>query len=358
MDFGIALATSTESWKVVQRAEALGFSHAWFYDTQLLNPDIFVGMTLAAANTSRIRLGTGVLIPSNRNEAVTANALASLNRLAPGRIDFGVGTGFTGRRTMGQRAITLERMAAYVERVQRLLAGAAVTWPPDGGRQEIGFLNPDMGLINLDDPIPLHVSAMGPKARRLTAELGAGWLNFAGDEASALRALEDMQQSWSEAGRGSGELYSTLFFLGAVLRDGESFDSARVMAQAGPWVTVFFHNLVETTEPGSMESIIGKPLSDRLEQYREVYQSYPARQRHRYNHRGHLMFVRPDESFLVTADLIESMTFSGPLEALQERVRRLAEAGYRQLSVQIVEGQEDALDDWARVFGLEGGAHR
>ena len=95
MDFGIALATSTESWKVVREAEQLGFSHAWFYDTQLLNPDVFVGMTLAAVHTSRIRLGTGVLIPSNRIEPVTANALASLNRLAPGRIDFGVGTGFT-----------------------------------------------------------------------------------------------------------------------------------------------------------------------------------------------------------------------------------------------------------------------
>jgi hypothetical protein len=64
------------------------------------------------------------------------------------------------------------------------------------------------------------------------------------------------------------------------------------------------------------------------------------------------MFVRPDESFLVTPDLIESMTFTGPLETLQERVRRLAEAGYRQLTVQLVEGQEQALDDWARVFGL------
>ena len=93
MEFGIALATSTESWKAVKRAEELGFSHAWFYDTQLLNPDVFIGMTQAAMTTQRIRLGTGVLIPSNRIEPVTANALATLNKIAPGRIDFGVGTG-------------------------------------------------------------------------------------------------------------------------------------------------------------------------------------------------------------------------------------------------------------------------
>ena len=42
---------------------------------------------------------TGVLIPSNRIAAVAANAFASLNKLAPGRIDFGVGTGFIGLTT-------------------------------------------------------------------------------------------------------------------------------------------------------------------------------------------------------------------------------------------------------------------
>ena len=105
MDYGIAFASSADSWKLVQRAEQLGFSHAWFYDTQMLCADVFVAMAAAAVYTSRIRLGTGVLIPTNRIAPVAANALASLNKLAPGRIDFGVGTGFTGRRAMGLGAV-------------------------------------------------------------------------------------------------------------------------------------------------------------------------------------------------------------------------------------------------------------
>ena len=56
MDFGIALATSAASWKVVQRAEELGFSNAWFYDTQMLSADCFVAMGAAAVKTNRIRL--------------------------------------------------------------------------------------------------------------------------------------------------------------------------------------------------------------------------------------------------------------------------------------------------------------
>ena len=101
MDFGIGIATSSDAWKLAQRAEELGFTHAWFYDTQMITADCFVAMGAAAMKTSRIRLGTGVLVPSNRIAAVTANAFATLNGLAPGRIDFGVGTGFSARRAMG-----------------------------------------------------------------------------------------------------------------------------------------------------------------------------------------------------------------------------------------------------------------
>ena len=216
MEFGIALATSTQSWKAVKRAEELGFSHAWFYDTQLLNPDVFIGMTQAAMMTQRIRLGTGVLIPSNRIEPVTANALATLNKIAPGRIDFGVGTGFTGRRTMGLGAIPLRRLEVYVERVQALLRGETIRWDFEGETRAIRFLNPDFGLINITDPIPLHISAFGPRARALTAKLGAGWINFGADVQRAEKELDAMRGVWREAGRSDGP-YSTQFALGCVL---------------------------------------------------------------------------------------------------------------------------------------------
>ena len=107
MDWGIALPTKADSWRVARRAEELGFTHAWFYDTALLNAEIFVAMGAAAVKTSRINLCTGVLTPSNRLAPVTASGLASLNALAPGRIICGVGTGFTGRCTFGLPPVTL-----------------------------------------------------------------------------------------------------------------------------------------------------------------------------------------------------------------------------------------------------------
>src|SRR5450432_3444369 len=123
MKFGIAIPTDSGSWRLVRRAEELGFHHAWFYDTQLLSADCFVAMAACAMKTTRIRLGTGVLIPSNRIAAVTANAFASLNGMAPGRIDFGVGTGFSARRAMGLGAMKLSDMEEYIRVVMALLDG-------------------------------------------------------------------------------------------------------------------------------------------------------------------------------------------------------------------------------------------
>ena len=350
MDFGIALATTTESWRAVKRAEALGFTHAWFYDTQLLNPDVFVGMALAARETRRIRLGTGVLIPSNRIAPVAANGLATLAKLAPGRIDFGVGTGFTARRTMGQGAIKLGEMERYVKVVQAMLRGDTVECQLDDGPHKVRFLNPDAGLIDLSHPIPLHVSAFGPKARALTAKLGAGWMMFAGGVDAAVAALRGMQDSWRDAG-GSERLYSTLFTLGCVLRKGESPTSARAVAQAATLAAAFMHDMVERGQLGEVMGALPPFVATAVEGYRKLYESYrPEDARYLTLHRGHLMFLRPEEKPLFTREIIEAFSFTATAPVLRERVAALRDAGYSQLAVQLVEGYEDALDDWAEVL--------
>lgn len=352
MDFGIQLATSAHSWKVVKRAEELGFTHAWFYDTQLLNADMFVAMGAAAMQTTRIRLGTGVLIPSNRIAPVAASALATLNALAPGRIDFGVSTGFTARRTMGLPAITLARLEEYVRVVQALLRAETVEWSEEGGTHQIRFLNPELELINLDDPIPLHLSAFGPRGRRLTAKLGARWMGAMRDAKGANAALGDMQKAWAEAGREPQALYATAFGGGCVLKPGEAADSPRAKAQAGPAAAMIFHNFVEQEEFGSMGFPAPPQLKREFDAYRELYRGYtPEDARYLSVHRGHLMFLRPEEAPLMTDAVIRALTFTGTEAELVEGVRALKAAGYSQFGVHIRNGQEMAmLQDWAEVF--------
>ena len=347
MEFGITLATAADSWKVVERAEALGFNQAWFYDTQMLSADCFVAMGAAAVKTSRIRLGTGVLIPSNRIAPVAANGFASLNQLAPGRIDFGVGTGFTGRRAMGLGALKLADMEDYIRVVRGLLADETLETTFDGKTRKIRFLNPDAGLINTKDEIPLHVSAYGPKGRALTAKLGAGWLYFFSDVPMALAGLEDMRRSWSEAGRADGDLRATAFVLGCILEDGEPADSPRAMAQAGPRAAVILHRAADEVLSG-LHNV--SPVPDSAKGYIEIARKFePADAPWLENHRGHLMFLKDEERPFITADLIRETSFTGTEDDIKGRVEALRDAGYQQFTVQLTPGNEDAIEDWARI---------
>src|SRR5881398_245791 len=275
MRFAIAIPTDAESWRVVQRAEELGFARAWFYDTQMLSADPFVAMAAAAIKTTRIRLGTGVLIPSKRIAPVTANAFASLNKLAPGRIDFGIGTGFTGRRAMGLGAVKLANMEDYVRTVMALLREETVEAEIEGKRRLIRLLNPELGLINTKDPVGLYVAAAGPRARRLTAQLGAGWINTTADVASASATLEEMRREWSAAGHGRDALDAVVLTGGVVLEDGEPADSPRAVAQAGPRAAMLLHRAADAALLG-WPAIAAVPpaLADTVAGYVELARSF------------------------------------------------------------------------------------
>ncbi|MGE0622067.1 MAG: LLM class flavin-dependent oxidoreductase [Pseudomonadales bacterium] len=348
MNYSVAFASEVDSWRWAKRAEELGFHAAWFYDTQLLNPDVFVCMALAAHETSTIRLGTGVLVPSNRIEPVTANAFASLAKLAPGRIDFGVGTGFTARRTMGLGAIPLATTERYVERVRTLLRGETIEWDFEGKARKIRFLNPDLGLIDIAQEIPLWFSAFGPKAKQVAAELEAGWLNFGAQ--GAVESLEETREIWRASGRDPDALRSNLFFLGAVLDGNAQADEARLMAEAAPLTAVMFHNMADDVGAMGGRNLPTGPLGNLLGEYVKVHDAYqPADAKYLSNHRGHLMFVRPEETHL-TPELVKATTLSGTREELVERLRALAAAGYDQVTVQLVHDHESAIERWADVF--------
>jgi 5,10-methylenetetrahydromethanopterin reductase len=351
MDFGIALPTAADSWKVVKETEEQGFSHAWFYDTQMLSADCFVAMGAAAVHTSRIRLGTGVLVPSNRIAPVTANALASLNSLAPGRIDFGVGTGFTARRAMGFGAMKLKDMETYIRQVYALLRGETVDFEMEGETRKIRFLNPELDLFNTRDPIALHLSAFGPRSRALTARLAAGWIDFVSTVEHGVREVEAMRQEWVKAGHAVGDLSATAFALGCVLQEGEPADSERAMAQAGPRAAVMLHRAADEAlsglKPGTSMPSKARP---ELEGYIALARDFEPRDApYLQNHRGHLMFLKPEDRRFVTADLIRATSFTASEAEIKQRIDALRGAGYTQFTIQLVPGQERALADWARI---------
>ena len=351
MDFGIGIATSGESWKLAQRAEELGFTHAWFYDTQMLAADCFVAMGAAALKTSRIRLGTGVLVPSNRLAAVTANSFATLNAMAPGRIDFGVGTGFSARRAMGLGGMKLADMEEYIRVVYGLLNGETLETTIEGKRRKIRFLNPDAGLINIKDPVRLHVSAYGPKSQALVGKLGAAWKTFISDVPGAMNAIEGMRKDWTAAGRDTADLYTTAWTCGSVLEPGEPADSPRAMAQAGPRAAVLLHRAADLDMEGwKNTSDVHPSVQANVDGYNATARTFePADAKYLMNHRGHFLFVKPEERPYVDANLIRRTTFTAGEQELKQRIEALRDSGWNQFVIAIAPGEERALEDWARI---------
>lgn len=351
MRFALGLANAADSWRTAVRAETLGFDTVWFEDSQMVAADPFVVMAAAAMKTTRIRLGTGVCIPTNRIPPVTANMLASLNALAPGRIDFGVGTGFSARRAMGLPAISVATLGRHLRAVRGLLAGDTVEWNFEGQHRKIRFVNADLGLFNVTDPIACHVAAMGPRTRALTADTASHWIAVYMNPAQAAAELLEMDEAYREAGEDPAAFRKTAYTFGAVLREGDTFDSPRIRQQAGPVAAMVLHNIMET-QYGDLGTggIADEAL---VEAYRQIYDAYePADARYLSLHRGHALFLKPEEEAFVTGDFIRQCSFSGSAQALADQVKAMRDAGYTDVSFVVLPQYPEMVDDWARVMEL------
>jgi probable F420-dependent oxidoreductase len=121
-----------------RRAEELGFDSLWatdhllhgsvFYRTPWLDP--ILSLTFAAATTSRVRLGTSILVMPTRHPVVLAKELSTLQALSGDRFVLGVGTGWDEREFEAVGMRKQERGARTdeaIEIVRRLLAGERVS---------------------------------------------------------------------------------------------------------------------------------------------------------------------------------------------------------------------------------------
>ena len=184
-----------------------------------------------------------------------------MNRLAPGRIICGLGTGFTARNTMGLPPIKLGELREYIRIIRGLLGGETVEVDFPEGRRKIRFLNPE-SLINIEDLVPIHLSAFAPKARKLTAEVADGWMTFVFDIDRALGEVKQIDDVCREVGR-KQSLYKTAFTLGCVLGDKEPVDSAR--AKAHPPKKLPRRSASSTAASSLSDSLAGsRPISGRI----------------------------------------------------------------------------------------------
>ncbi|MEU4801355.1 LLM class flavin-dependent oxidoreductase [Actinosynnema sp. NPDC023587] len=189
MRTGIVILPEHRWWFAEPRwraAEEYGFHHAWTYDhlgwRSLVDGPWFGAvptLTAAAMVTERIRLGTFVASPNFRHPVPFARELLALDDVSDGRFTLGVGAGGDGYDTevLGEPARTpavrTARFAEFVELLDELLRKDRTTWrgehfsAVDARSAPGGVQRPRM---------PFLVAANGPKAMRVAATFGQGWV--------------------------------------------------------------------------------------------------------------------------------------------------------------------------------------
>ncbi|MBM4267133.1 MAG: LLM class flavin-dependent oxidoreductase [Deltaproteobacteria bacterium] len=360
MHFGITFPSYVDSWRDCEVAEAAGFSHAWFYDTQLLCSDVYATMALAAEHTKTMVLGTLVAIPSNRIAPVTASAIATINAIAPGRVILGLGTGFTGRNTMGLPPLPVSSLIEYTRQVRGLLAGEDVLFREGKAERWIRLLSADrrLGCVNLDDPIPIHIAANAPKALAAVGEVGDGWITasqpseaIGPSQERIVSAAREADRSFSFDGPG-GRPYTTLLTTACVLQPGEAVSSERVLRRVGPVVVVAAHAIWESSRDGFGFGIKNDEVASAYDAFLEEYaakRGSPRDRRYLEAHEGHMMYLKPGEEAFVIPELIPAMSLTGDAGEVRERVRALADAGVDNLAVQVIPGlARELIEEFGR----------
>lgn len=170
-DFLVCTLPRMSQTDFTKHAEQLGFSHHGVGDGPLLYGDPYAYLGAAVLGTSTINVGTWVTNPLTRIPAVTANAHASLNQLAPGRVFFGIGAANNATRSMGVRISRLVEIEDCIRQFRALTAGQRVTIDWLGYQPEIDLLaDPEAGWFNVKDPMPIHYAAGGPLSLDMAAK--------------------------------------------------------------------------------------------------------------------------------------------------------------------------------------------
>ena len=304
MDVSAAFPPGPKTPDHIALAEELGFRRAWVYDSPAVYSDVWVTLGRAADRTSRIGLGPGVLIPSLRHVMVTAASIAGLEAIAPGRTVVGIGSGFTGRMTLGKRPNRWVFVADYLRALRALLRGEQVEW--DGA--VIQMIHPQGFAADRPIEVPVLVGGEGPKGMEVARELGDGLFSVTGPK--------------------EGFEWCAVLQFGTVLEEGEPFDSPRVLECSGPAVGAFYHGLYEWSGPEGVASLPGG------EQWREIMEAIPERTRHLAVHEGHVVELTDRDRQFVTGEMIAEMTFTGTAKDLADRMVAMEQGGATELVVQ------------------------
>lgn len=321
----------TEHWTVgvasprrisatAERAEADGWDGLAVVDSQNLSGDCYVALTMAAQNTDRLKLATGVTNPVTRHPAVTAAAIASVHLVSNGRAVLGIGRGDSALAHLGRAPARVADFEHYLEALQTYLRGEAVAFddldfsessaPPV---ESLALAHaPDASVINWLpgrlDKVSVEVAATGPRvlaaaarhADRVVLALGA-------DPARIQWAIDHVRQARVDAG-----LDPDAIEIGSYVNVGPHEDLAKARDVVRGGLSTFARFSV-------MHGAVASPAT--------AFQTAVLEEVHeRYDMTSHTR-TGSDQAEVLPDDFVDAMAIVGPAGRCVERLQELQGLG-------------------------------
>ena len=277
MDIGIMIAATAESGDIAEIArevENLGYE-SFFIPEHPVIPigfktplpgggtftlpehygrwmDPFVALSVAAAVTRRVKLGTGICLLPEREPIIAAKTIATLDVVSGGRVILGVGAGWLREETeaLGTQFVTRwKRLRETVEAIRLLWTQPEPSY--QGELVKFPAVRCDPKPIQKPGP-PILLGARGPKAIERVVRTYDGWVPIAGKPHSFKRDVDELRKVATERGRNPETLNISAFV--APAEDGISLEDLKLYQEAGA------HRLVLFSQGDAIKMAAGKTL--------------------------------------------------------------------------------------------------
>lgn len=290
--------------KIVRTADEGGCDYLWVCDSSLHARDVFTYLTLAATNSSRLRLGPNCTHPYTRHPAINLNAMMSVHEISGGRAIIAVAAGDRPVMELGYRMAKVAVVREMIDLIRTLQGGKNVSFEGDT------FKLVDAGLsFSVDKPLPVYMAASGPRMLQMAGEITDGVLFLSGANAPCIEyALEQIRTGAAKSNRSIHELDVACTVYGSLTDDEElARDECRPMAAWFP-----------QTAPRYAE-IAGVP-AETIENIKRAYSG------------GHFDHAK-DALGYVTDDMIDAFTIAGRADVWIDRLRMIRDLGVRHINV-------------------------
>jgi probable F420-dependent oxidoreductase len=333
MDFGVVLQTDPPASKVVEfarRAEQLGFSHVWTFDSHVLWQEPFVIYSRILAETEHVVVGPMVTNPGTRDWTVLASLFATLNDMYGPRTICGMGRGDSALRYIGRQPTTLQTMVRSMEVIKGLVAGDEVEH--NGRPLKIPWVGDGWDL-------PIWVAGYGPKALAAAGGHADGYILQLADPQIVEWTVTAVRAAAADAGRDPGEV-DICVVAPAYVGDDLAHQRDQLRWFGG---MVGNHVVDMVNRYGDDSEKVPKALSDYIK----------ARESYDYDHHGRS--GNPSTDF-VPDDIVDRFCLVGPVEAQIEKLKLLESLGVGHFGLYLMhDDMEGTLEAYGeKVIGAFG----